>query len=140
MSLGGSSGLVESNDTAPFWETSVSIFPPGLANRLLFLGGGGGGIFLGLASEVPLVFSLGPSFRRLGIFEMPFSVSRLAIGVDVLTFLVILDDSTVSVDFTMDEILGMLVGLNRVAIETAELFPVGEAGVDVVTSWAVAHE
>lgn len=71
---------------------------------------------------------------------MPFSVSRLAIGVDVLTFLVILDDSTVSVDFTMDEILGMLVGLNRVAMETTELFPVSEAVVDVVTSWAVAHE
>lgn len=135
MSFGGSSGLDATNDTVPFREISVSTFTPGLGNRLLFLGGGGGGIFLGLASG-PLLLSLCPSFLRLrlGILELvAFSLSRLAIGVDVLIFRMILDDSTVSVDLTMDEILGMLVGLDRVAMET-QLFPVDDEAVELVVT------
>lgn len=62
-----------------------------------------------------------------------FSPSRLAIGVDVLIFRMILDDSTVSVDFTADEILGMLVGLDRVAMET-QLFPVDDEAVELVVT------
>lgn len=132
MSFGGSSGLDGTNDTVPFKEISVSTLTPGLGNRLLFLGGGGGGIFLGLTSG-PLL-SLSPSFLRLGILELvAFSLSRLAIGVDVLIFLMILDDSTVSVDFTMDEILGMLVGLDLVAMET-QLFPEDDAAVELVVT------
>lgn len=135
MSFGGSSGLEATSDTVPFREISVSTLTPGLGNRLLFLGGGGGGIFLGLTSG-PLLLSICPSFLRLrlGILELvAFSPSRLAIGVDVLIFRMILDDSTVSVDFTADEILGMLVGLDRVAMET-QLFPVDDEAVELVVT------
>lgn len=103
----------------------MSTLIPGLGKRLLFLGGGGGGIFLGLTSGPPLL-SLCPSFRRLGIFDGAFSLSLLVIGVEVLSFLLILDDSTVSVDLTTEEILGMFVKLNLVSSE-AELLPVDVA-------------
>jgi hypothetical protein len=64
-----------------------------------------------------------PSLRRLGIFVGAFSASLPVIGVEVLGFLLILEDSTVSVDFTTEEIRGMFVELNLVSSE-AELLPV----------------